>query len=189
MEALAHVADNRYVLIEEQLQRLWLVSIDDETETISLDHAPRLTLAVDANTNNGFEGLYFHREGKRLLAVKECNPMRVLAITGFVEQKPGEISDVVISDAKPPNSPALFVRDLSSVALNETTGNLLLLSDASKLIVEYDTDGKPVGMLPLWCGFHGLRANVPQPEGLDIDSDGRIYVVSEPNLFYRFSRR
>ena len=91
-----------------------------------------------------------------------------------------------ISEVKSPHSPKLFVNDLSSLTLHEASGHLLLLSDRSKLVVEYDADGNPISMLPLWRGFRGLKASVPQAEGVALDSDGRLYIVSEPNLFYRF---
>ena len=32
----------------------------------------------------------------------------------------------------------------------------------------------------------GLKANVPQAEGIAVGSRGEIFLVSEPNLFYRF---
>jgi uncharacterized protein YjiK len=35
---------------------------------------------------------------------------------------------------------------------------------------------------------HGLSRRVPQAEGLAVGPDGAIYVLSEPNLFYRFER-
>ena len=54
------------------------------------------------------------------------------------------------------------------------------------MVVEYSPDGQPLSMLGLRRGFHGLQRTIPQAEGLAIDSQRRIYVVSEPNLFYRF---
>ena len=78
--------------------------------------------------------------------------------------------------------------DLSSLTLHEPTSHLLLLSDESALVVEYAADGRPISLMPLWRGFHGLQRKVPQPEGLAVGPDGAIYVVSEPNLFYRFER-
>jgi uncharacterized protein YjiK len=83
---------------------------------------------------------------------------------------------------------SLFVRDLSALQYEERTGHLLALSDESRLILELALDGQPISSLLLWPGLHGLRRSVPQPEGLAMDDQGVLYLVSEPNLFYRFSK-
>ena len=94
--------------------------------------------------------------------------------------------NIDISEWKSSSAASLFMSDLSSLTLHEPTGHLLLLSDESALVVEYAPDGQPIGMLPLWRGFNGLQRKVPQPEGLAVGPDNAIYVLSEPNLFYRF---
>ena len=33
-----------------------------------------------------------------------------------------------------------------------------------------------------------LQHTAPHPEGVTLDNDGTLYVVSEPNLFYSFRR-
>ena len=81
-----------------------------------------------------------------------------------------------------------LVEGLTEFIPVSSTGHLLLLSDESALVVEYAADGQPISMMPLWRGLHGLRRKVPQPEGLAVGPDGAIYVLSEPNLFYRFER-
>jgi uncharacterized protein YjiK len=63
------------------------------------------------------------------------------------------------------------------------------LSDESRLLVEYDADRELIGIMPLWRGWHGLDRSIPQAEGGTVDPEGNIYIVSEPNLFYRFRRR
>lgn len=78
------------------------------------------------------------------------------------------------------------LRDLSSVTYHTETGHLLMLSDESRLIKEYDEDGNALGALALWKGFHGLKAHVPQAEGIAVGTDKSIYIMSEPNLFYVF---
>ena len=40
--------------------------------------------------------------------------------------------------------------------------------------------------MELKAGSAGLDADVAQPEGITVDKDGYLYIVSEPNLFYRF---
>lgn len=83
---------------------------------------------------------------------------------------------------------ALFINDLASVTTHAPTGNLLLLSEESAMVVEYDPRGMPVSLLPLWRGLHGLARKIPQPEGLALAPDGSLFIVSEPNLFYRFEK-
>ena len=62
------------------------------------------------------------------------------------------------------------------------------MSDESRLVVELDTDGEPVSILSLLRGMHGLKRSVPQAEGVAMDDRGVLYLVSEPNLFYVFSK-
>jgi uncharacterized protein YjiK len=81
-----------------------------------------------------------------------------------------------------------YLRDLSSVEIHLPTGHLLLLSGESKVLVEYDPSGKLVEIMPLWRGHHGLKADVPHAEGVTFDESSVLYIVSEPNLFYRFER-
>lgn len=90
----------------------------------------------------------------------------------------------VVQDRK--RDSRLFVRDLSSLQFDERTGHLLALSDESRLVVELDVEGRPLSTLSLNKGFQGLKRSVPQAEGLAMDEEGTIYLVSEPNLFYVF---
>jgi len=83
----------------------------------------------------------------------------------------------------------LFVRDLSSLQFDEQTGHLLALSDESRLVVELDADGQPLSTLSLLGGRNGLEKGVPQAEGVALDDHGRLYLVSEPNLFYVFEKQ
>jgi uncharacterized protein YjiK len=78
--------------------------------------------------------------------------------------------------------------DLSSLDFDQRNNHLLALSDQSRLLVELGADHKPVGTLVLRSGFHGLSQTVPQAEGVALDDDGTVYLVSEPNLFYVFRK-
>lgn len=49
-------------------------------------------------------------------------------------------------------------------------------------------EGKVVSFRSLARGFAGLLKGIPQAEGITIDNEGYLYVVSEPNLFYRFTQ-
>lgn len=81
----------------------------------------------------------------------------------------------------------VFSTDLSGVAFDPATRNMLLLSDESKLLMEIHEGQRVVAFRSLTSAFAGLEEAVPQAEGLTIDNEGNLYLVSEPNLFYRFS--
>ena len=89
----------------------------------------------------------------------------------------------------PKRDARLFVRDLSSLQYDEGSGHLLALSDESRLVIELNSDGRPISTLSLLRGQHGLDKSVPQAEGVAMDNQGRLYLVSEPNLFYVFEKQ
>lgn len=114
--------------------------------------------------------------------------MRIFEVDGLAQWRDGSAFNLQIREWRPQKRSALFMRDISSLSLHEPSGHLLVLSDESKLLVEYGADGKLVSMMPLWRGWHGLNRSVPQAEGIALDPHGVIYVMSEPNLLYRFER-
>lgn len=186
MEGLTYVAGNRFVIAEERSQRLIEIEVADDAVELDVARAPSLSIGLDLNGNKGFEGLSWDQRLQRLLVVKERDPLRVLAVSGFIGAPPGSPIAVRIEELKSPDSLWLFMRDLSSLSLHDETGHLLLLSDESNMLVEYDEDSHPRSLLGLWRGMHGLEHTVPQAEGLAMDEQQRLYLVSEPNLFYRF---
>ena len=187
-EGIAHVRDDTYVIADEHSHAMYWVQIGADTTRVSTAGSPSLRLSIDAAHNSSFEGVSWDSERNRLFVVKEKRPLRVLVISGLDSlQRPGAFR-VDISEWKSSGAASLFLSDLSSLTLHEPTGHLLLLSDESALAVEYAPDGRPVSMLPLWRGLHGLQRKIPQPEGLAVGPDGAIYVLSEPNLFYRFEQ-
>ena len=143
-------------------------------------------VGLDQDGNKGFEGLTWDHIRQELLVVKERDPLRLLLIKGFVE--PTDDGSISITEVKRSDSDQLFMADLSAVSLDEDSGHVLLLSDQSHMAVEYDRDRQAISVLGLWRGMSGLAATVPQAEGIAIDAQKRIYIVSEPNLFYRFVR-
>lgn len=187
MEGITHVDKNRYVVADEYDQKLILLEIDDYVEVVDATQAPQISLGITSNGNNkDFEGVSWDQHHKRLLVVKERDPLGIIEITGFVEDKK-DISQLRISQIKPADPSSLKLRDFSSVTYHDPNNHLVVLSDESKMAVEYDSEGHTLSALALWQGFHGLNKNVPQAEGIAIGPDNRVYIVSEPNLFYAFA--
>ena len=192
IEGITHVTGNLYVLVNEPDQRAILVEIADEmpgtTNTIDADKGKSITLGFNKKGNKNFEGVSWDDVGNRLLLVKERNPMKVIALHGFIEgndaSQPLRIEDLDFKLGRLDG-----IRDLSSITYHEASGHTFLLSDESRLLVDYDQNGHRAGHLSLWRGNHGLKQNVPQAEGVAIDDDKNIYIVSEPNLFYVFRKQ
>ncbi|QXH51798.1 SdiA-regulated domain-containing protein [Pseudomonas fakonensis] len=186
-EAVEYVGPNSYVITDERQQRLIRVRLNDSTLFLDAADAEQLTLGIGLNGNKGFEGLAYDSAGQRLFVAKERDPMLIYEVHGFPHTNPEQPYAVhVVQDRK--RDGRLFVRDLSSLQYDERSGHLLALSDESRLVVELDVEGRPLSTLSLRKGFQGLKQTVPQAEGLAMDEAGRLYLVSEPNLFYVFEK-
>jgi uncharacterized protein YjiK len=189
VEGITHVDADRFIVIDEGRHRLSWVTITPGTTSIDLDAAPFLTLDLGAFSNMGFEGISWDQRRKELVLVQEMWPVRVLVIGGLDHAVLGQGLGVSVREWHPDSWAGHFVTDLSSVTVHDPTGNMVLLSDMSSILAEYAPDGAPVSLMTLWTGWHGLTAKVPQAEGVAIGPDGAVYIVSEPNLFYRFDNQ
>jgi uncharacterized protein YjiK len=188
IEGVAHVSGDRYIISNERAQTLVLVDWPEGIDQLDMHGAPQLRLDMEFASNKGIEGIEWDEKNNRLLITQERSPMRVWAIPDFLQklQAGGTLTELDMTDMLQTVSAFSNMRDFSSLAFDAPSGHLLLLSDESRMVVELDPSGNIVGSLALWRGFHGLTKNIPQAEGLAIGPDRRIYVVSEPNLFYVF---
>lgn len=185
MEGITHVEGNRYVVADESDQKLLLLEIGSEIDVLDAADAPQLSLGITANgSNKDFEGVSWDDINRRLLVVKERNPLSIFEVTGFVDG--GQQQNLNVSKITPDKFSNIKLRDFSSITYHDASGHLVLLSDESRMAAEYDFEGNAIGALALWQGFHGLQKSVPQAEGIAIGPDKRVYIVSEPNLFYVF---
>lgn len=186
-EAVEFVGADTYVITDERQHRLIKVQVNQGTRFLDAAQAEQLTLSIGLNGNKGFEGLAYDSVGKRLFVAKERDPMLIYEVRGFPQTHPQQpYATHVVTN--PRRDARLFVRDLSSLQFDERSGHLLALSDESRLVLELDVDGRPISSLSLSKGQHGLRKSVPQAEGIAMDDEGTVYVVSEPNLFYVFKK-
>ncbi|PKO85789.1 MAG: DNA-binding protein [Betaproteobacteria bacterium HGW-Betaproteobacteria-12] len=186
-EAIEYIGPGHYVVADERTQTLVEIRIDEATQQIDTAASRKFSIGMGRNGNRGFEGLAYDRQGDRLFVAKERNPLRIYEVTGFPTlagegARPLEIAD------NPQRDAALPVRDLSSLYYDAGSGNLLVLSDESQVVLEVDRQGRRLARLALKKGRHGLQRSVPQAEGMAMDEAGNLYLVSEPNLFYLFRR-
>jgi uncharacterized protein YjiK len=185
-EAVEYISPGVYVISDEHRQRLIKVQINDDTTALDANNAEQLVLGIGSGNNNGYEGLAYDTKGQRLFVAKERRPMQIIEVRGFPYSTVQTANVEVSSDSQ--RNDDLFVRDISSLQFDERSGHLLALSDESRQIVELDTRGWAVGNVSLAQGSMGLKKTVPQAEGIAMDEDGTLYLVSEPNLFYVFKK-
>ncbi|TLX55984.1 DNA-binding protein [Stutzerimonas nosocomialis] len=188
VEGVAYLGDDLLVVLEERSQAVHILPVPTSPGSIHRHQSRSLTLALGDGDNLGFEGVDYDRAGDRLFVVKEKSPMKLYEIRGLKGSMNGALNIEVI-DRAAWLADQLPVSDLSSVHYDARSGHLALLSDESQIIVELDGEGRLVSSRPLWSGFAGLERGVPQAEGMTFDGRGDLYLVSEPNLFYVFSRQ
>jgi len=186
-EAVEFISPDTYVITDESEQRLIKIHLEQDTTFLDGADAEQMTLGVHVARNKGFEGLAYDSVGKRLFVAKERDPMLIYEVKGFPHYNPEKSYTVHVVN-NPRRDAGMFVRDLSSLQYDERSGHLLALSDESRLILELDVDGRPLSTMSLRKGRQGLQKNVPQAEGIAMDDDGTMYLVSEPNLFYVFKK-
>ncbi len=186
-EGISHIHDDLFVVADEARNQLLWVRIDEITHIAHIQETTSPALDFKHLSNRGFEGISWDASRSELLLANEKRPRRVLFMHGLLPARPGSKPHFRVWH--PDNWFGVLGNDLASLAVHDETGNLLLLSEESALVTEYSRAGKILGVLPLWSGASGLRQTVPQAEGLTVGPDGSIYIVSEPNLFYRFEKR
>lgn len=188
-EGITHVDGDTFLISGEANHTLHRVKLAPGARAAKLAPAADLQLDFRSWHNLGLEGISWDESHSELLLVNEKFPKRVLRVDGLRPLRADHAPAYPI--VRPWRSSGWLGvpgNDLASVTAHASGSRLLLLSESSALISDHDRSGQLLGLLPLWAGKHGLRHRVPQPEGLAMGPDGTIYVVSEPNLFYRFSR-
>lgn len=187
-EGITFVEGSRFLIVDEADQSIDLVEIGPDTREIVLGQGPKLGLDFGFQRNMGFEGVSWDSLRQTLFLVQEMLPLRVLKVEGLADAFAGAGFALRISDWPLDWRDQIALVDLSSVTLHEASGHLLLLSHMSGMLVELDAEGQTVASLSLREGQAGLGADIPQAEGLAVDGAGRVFIVSEPNLFYRFAK-
>ncbi|WP_043238907.1 SdiA-regulated domain-containing protein [Stutzerimonas azotifigens] len=188
VEGIAYLGDDLLLLAEEREQRLVALPVPTREGPLRRGAGQTLSLSLGEAGNAGFEGLGYDLRGDRLFVVKEHSPRKLYEIRGLKGLLTGQGGDLAILDRSAWLEDKGMATDLSSVHYDDRSGHLLLLSDEARMLLELDGEGRLVNYRSLWAGFAGLSDSVPQGEGLTLDDQGRMYLVSEPNLFYRFER-
>nr|AAY88080.1 hypothetical protein [Salmonella enterica subsp. enterica serovar Dublin] len=141
-----------------------------------------LTLDVDRKSDNaGFEGLARGRGENALIVAQEKKPLR------FLETDHSHDSLSVSDSLTHRLSLPWFLKDISGLHYDRKNRRLYVLSHESALVLVSDPEGG-WWVMPLRRGHSGLERDIPQAEGIASDGRNSLWIVSEPDRFYRFSR-
>lgn len=188
-EGISHVEGDLFVVSDESDNSLHWVRVGAGDATPRPVAQMQLPLDFWHWHNLGLEGVSWDETRAELLVANEKWPRRVVAVRGLRLAPTPSARDARLTDWRTADADDMGGSDLSSLTTSPRSGNLLLLSDESARVTEYSRTGVALGTLDLRPGSHGLTQAVPQPEGLTLGPDGALYIVSEPNLFYRFLPR
>ena len=185
-EGVEVLSDGRIAIIDERAAILTAFYLPLDADFIDGAALASISLAAMSGGNKGAEGIAWDARNQRLLLAKERSPFGLFSLP-FPELADGLAPAVSVLEELP--SKQIFMRDFSSLAIDQRTGHLLVLSDESRMLLELDPQGNPVSFISLAMGFNGLTRSIKQAEGVAMDAQGTIYIVSEPNLFYVFKKQ
>ncbi len=179
-EGVAVLEDGQLAIVDERRHDLTLVKVDASTTTLNRTDFQSYDLGESDKSNKGFEAVAWDGVRKRLV-IGEERPPRL-----FTWNTDGR--SPLTGGKQPLANDELDLRNLSALNVDPRTGHLLLLSADSNMLLELDEQGQQVSFMTLLGGFNGLADTVPRAEGVAVDDQGNLYMVSEPNLFYRFKK-
>ncbi|WP_338488746.1 SdiA-regulated domain-containing protein [Pseudomonas trivialis] len=179
-EAVTVMENGLIAVVDERQHSLTIVRIDAGTTALNKADFPSYDLGPSKDQNKAFEAVAWDPRNQQLVLGEERPPAL------FTWKSDG--SQTLVGAKQKLSSNELDVRNLSALAIDPRTGHLLVLSADSHLLLELDEHGKQVSFMTLLGGFNGLKNTIPRAEGVTMDDEGNLYMVSEPNLFYRFEK-
>jgi uncharacterized protein YjiK len=180
-EGLTVMENGLMAIVDERQHMLSIVKVDAGTRELNIADFPKYDLGPSKDQNKAFEAITWDSHNQQLLLGEERPPAL------FTWKSDG--SQTLKGDKQKLASDELDIRNLSALAIDPRTRHTLVLSADSHLLLELDEKGEQVSFMTLLGGFNGLKNTIPRAEGVTMDEAGTLYMVSEPNLFYRFEKQ
>ncbi|MDI2141432.1 MULTISPECIES: SdiA-regulated domain-containing protein [unclassified Pseudomonas] len=180
-EGVTVLGNGLLAIVDEREHMLSIVKVDAATRELKRDDFPKYDLGPSKDQNKAFEAIAWDPRNQQLLLGEERPPAL------FTWKSDG--SQTLTGDKQKLPNDELDIRNLSALAVDPRTGHTLVLSADSHLLLELDEKGEQVSFMTLLGGFNGLKETIPRAEGVTMDEQGTLYMVSEPNLFYRFEKQ
>jgi len=180
-EGLVWIGGNEYFVLEERRGRAVKITVTENTETLAY---PDTYIQLDGSWGNnlGIEGVAYEVATNSLLIVKEKLPSMLFRVE-IPEEFPATITPTTPFDININN---FGCSDFSGLHMHQ---KLLILSHEGRAVIQTDLTGNEISRIDLSDdGANGtLQSGLWQAEGITVDNQGNIYVVSEPDIFYQFT--
>lgn len=180
-EGVTMMENGLMAVVDERQHSLTIIKVDPQTQQLNKADFPSYDLGPSKDQNKAFEAVTWDKRNQQLILGEERPPAL------FTWKSDG--SQTLTGDKQKLANTELDMRNLSALTVDPRTGHLLALSADSHLLLELDEKGEQVSFMTLLGGFNGLKNTIPRAEGVTMDEHGTLYMVSEPNLFYRFEKQ
>jgi len=193
-EGLVWIGGTDFIIIEERRGRAVRITITATTTAIAYPMA-FMQLPGTWGNNLGLEGVSYNPATNELVIIKEKSPLTIYSFVPPASYN-GAVTVTNPFNIATNNFGFSDIAGLHHLGLNtympcgvDVSNNYLILSHESAALIETDDTGTEYSRLDLSAGGANgtLAATLPQAEGVTMDNQGNIYVVSEPNIFYKFS--
>ncbi len=182
-EDITFIKNNLFSVVDERKNLFAIFEIDKDTKYIDLDTIKnKFILKIKKFKNMGYEGITYDINKKEFYIANEKYPIQIIKIKNWLEY---DYIDVSFEKFNIKN----IVDDISALYFDPKYNHLLVLSDESKMVIEMKLDDKKISFGYLKKGQLGLKEDISQAEGITMDNNRNIYIVSEPNLFYKFKNK
>jgi uncharacterized protein YjiK len=186
-EGLAYIGGGKFVMTEERDRNAVQFTYAANT-TLTRDNADTVGLGTNAG-NAGLEGMTYDPQTGGFIFLKETSPQGIFQTDIDFEAGTATNGSPTTENSTNLFDPALMglsdIADVYALSNLQTltgsdTGNLLVLSQEDGRIIEVDRDGNILSTLHLTSDpDNPLSLASQQHEGLAMDFDGFLYVVSE----------
>jgi len=176
-EDITYIKDNLFAVLDERTSSFYIVKIDKETTKIDIKDAKKVfTHKVKSFKNFGYEGITYNQKDDEFILVNERTPKVIVSVKGiFTKDKITiETKDEILKNN-------YYLGDFSAIYYNEKDENFLLLSEESTLLAKVNKKGEFINYFNFKDSY--ISSKMTHPEGVTMDKDQNVYVVSEPNLF------
>lgn len=181
-EDITYTKDNKFAILDEELNGLFIVDINDDTKFISIDDSiKKFIFDIKRFENFGLEGISYDKTEDKFYMVNERNPKKIVSVKGIIGNNQLEVN---IKDELLENN--FYLADLSAIYFDDIDRRLYVLSDESALLGQIDDKKDFRKYLDLMD--NEISSKMKNSEGITRDKEGNIYIVSEPNLFFSIKK-